>query len=281
MKRRRATLLVFLPALWLGCASAQLPPPGEPLSNRARVVYEAPTSFGRLFVVDEDGLRFLRFDSPDGDDQSAVSLTDPGAVPFEYVRIAALATVIPERCSRLLMIGLGGGSFTTLLRRMLPGLEIDAVEVDEVVARVARDYFGVREDDAFRIHVSDGLAFLERAGTYDVIFVDAYSGDGLPAHLSTPAFFSLVRAHLQPAGVAVVNLALEPEQEAEVVASFTAAFPEPACLPTEDGLNSILFGRADASLPSAAELGARSTGIAWPFAAAPLAARLDAECAAR
>src|SRR5256714_12939408 len=44
-----------------------------------------------------------------------------------------------------------------------------------------------------------------QAGRYDVIIMDAYRQPYIPFHLTTREFFSEVRAHLRPGGVAVVN----------------------------------------------------------------------------
>src|SRR5262249_60039498 len=43
------------------------------------------------------------------------------------------------------------------------------------------------------------------SGKYDVIVMDAYRQPYIPFHLTTREFFSEVRDHLRPGGVAVVN----------------------------------------------------------------------------
>ena len=54
--------------------------------------------------------------------------------------------------------------------------------------------------------VDDARYWLDtRAGKYDVILLDAYRQPYIPFHLTTREFFSEVRGHLKPGGVAVVN----------------------------------------------------------------------------
>ncbi len=75
-----ATLLVF--ALASACRTA------APVKPGFRIVHSEDSGVGRVFVVDEGDLRYLRFDAPDGDDQSVISLSDPAGVPMDYVRLA-------------------------------------------------------------------------------------------------------------------------------------------------------------------------------------------------
>ena len=59
--------------------------------------------------------------------------------------------------------------------------------------------------------VSDARYWLDtHGGRYDVIVMDAYQQPYIPFHLTTREFFSAVRAHLKPGGVAVVNAGRTP-----------------------------------------------------------------------
>jgi predicted membrane-bound spermidine synthase len=117
----------------------------RPLVKR-RIVFSKHSAFNNLvLVVDEGDLRYLRFGSEDGDDQSVISLRDPNSVPMECVRYAAIGLCYATGRKRTLMIGLGGGTFTSLLRKHFPEMSIDVVEIDPLVVDVAERFFGVRE----------------------------------------------------------------------------------------------------------------------------------------
>ncbi len=52
----------------------------------------------------------------------------------------------PEAPKRVLIVGLGGGTIPMALREILPQAQVDVVEIDPAVTKVARDYFGFRAD---------------------------------------------------------------------------------------------------------------------------------------
>ncbi len=209
----------------------------------AEIVHQEDSSVGRVFVVDEGDLRAMRFGGQDHDNQSTISRSDPTQVPTEYIRLATVGLAHIQRPGRMLMIGLGGGTFTTLLWRVLPELQIDAVEISPVVAKIAREYFGVPDDPRYRIHVADGKRFLEESDTrYDLIFVDTYTGRGWPAHLATVEFFTLLRSKLSADGAAILNLAVEDHEEAAIGGAFATAFPELACYQVAEIGNLVVIG---------------------------------------
>jgi len=247
-----------------------------------KVRFDKPSDFERVFVVDRGNYRYLRFGSPDGANQSIVSLSNPGAVPSRYIRIAALGAVMTPKLDRMLMLGLGGGTYATLLRRHFPELVIDAVEIDPVVVEAAKGFFRVKEDERFRIHVQDGAKFIrETPGAYDLVFLDAYSGEGLPRDLSSPAFFDAVRAKVADRGVVVLNLFKQRSREQSLLDIFQARFPHTACIRTSDDLNLVVFGKT-AAMPSRTELTAAARRLAeaskLPFDLGIIAEDLKLNC---
>ena len=86
----------------------------------------------------------------------------------------------------VLMIGCGGGTLGTMLARA--GRRVSIVEIDPVSFTLAKRYFGLPRN--IPCHVGDGLAFMQ--GTrryYDVLIIDAFTGENIPAHMKGPAFF--------------------------------------------------------------------------------------------
>ena len=93
------------------------------------------------------------------------------------------------------------------LRKHYPTAEIDAVDIDPEVVNVAKRYFDFREDARMRAYVGDGREFIERfRQPYDLIFLDAFSSDSVPPHLTTQEFLRAVRRALKPGGVVVGNV---------------------------------------------------------------------------
>jgi spermidine synthase len=209
-----------------------------------RVVFDRRSPYGRVLVVEEGHERALRFGGLDGSDQSTILPERPGAVPLEYARYAVLGLAYHGAPRTLLMVGLGGGTFTTLVHRVLPEITIDAVEIDPVVVEAARAFFGLREDERYRVHVADGAAWMAtaRGGPYDYVLLDSYAGESIPLSLRTVAFFQSVRARVAARGLVAINVA-EPQAEgAEAMRAFRAVFSVFSCVRAPKDGNLLLFG---------------------------------------
>jgi hypothetical protein len=91
----------------------------------------------------------------------------------------------------VLMIGCGGGTLGTMLARA--GRQVSIVEIDPVSFRLAKRYFGLPRNIACQ--VGDGLAFMQKTRRrYDVVIVDAFTGENIPAHMKGVAFFEAAAA---------------------------------------------------------------------------------------
>jgi len=207
-----------------------------------RVVFDQRSPFARVLVIDEGPRRVMRFGSPSASEQSAIEPANPRAVPMEYVRYALLGLAHHGRPRRVLMVGLGGGTFTTLVHRALPDTTVDAVEIDPVVVAAARAHFGLREDARYRVHVADAADWVARdRGSYDFVLLDAYAGEGIPAALASEAFFRAVARRLAPGGVVAINIA-EMEAEGRAAArAFTRVLAPFDCRQTPLDGNVLLF----------------------------------------
>jgi spermidine synthase len=214
---------------------------GSTLSyNDGTVVYEKETQYHHLAVVDRyDGVRTLRFDSSF---QSAMSLKNRFATVYPYTSYMQLGLAYDPPARRVLMIGLGGGSTVKRMWRDFPALRLQVVELDPVVAKVARRYFRVPPDGP-RLHttIEDGRRFLaKRDQKWDVIMIDAYYSDSIPFHLVTLEFLELARSRLAQDGVIVTNVAGSlfgngSELFRSILRTYRAAFPTVEVYPVLEG----------------------------------------------
>jgi spermidine synthase len=221
-------------------SDAPAPPPTPPAlvvvedaSSSTRVVQRRPGMFGDVLVVEEDGLRLLRFGSVDAADQSAIDPGAPDKILFDYIRLTTIGPALrtdgrPFR--RALALGVGGGAWPRLLLTTQPRVVVEAVEIDPVVVEVARAHFALPDSPRLKVIVDDAARYVERpdvmTSRYDVILLDAFSGDSMPAALSTPQFFLALKRILTDDGVLMVNVALVSQQDADaIVARIAAAFP--------------------------------------------------------
>ena len=157
---------------------------------------------------------------------SIVNLADPDDMPVPYTQTFAAALLYPEKVRRILMVGLGAGSVSTYLARAMPDVAIDVVELDPGVIAAGRKYFGLLETDRVHFIESDGRVYLNRnKGLYDLILLDAFREQGVPFHLLTREFYSLVKDRLAPGGAVASNVEDDTKLHAATVATFGAVFP--------------------------------------------------------
>ena len=171
------------------------------------LIYEKQSEYNNIIVTeDADGYRVLRFEKG-GARQSIGKPGHPEYLGFAYTKVAFAGLALAPEPSRMLVVGVGGGTMPRFLRRYYPNASIDAVDIDPEVVNVAREYFGYRDDERMRAHVGDGRQFVERTREpYDIIFLDAFGTRNVPPHLTTVEFMRAVRRAVKPTGVVVGNI---------------------------------------------------------------------------
>jgi predicted O-methyltransferase YrrM len=240
----------FLAALSLGAvfalqarAATEVTPDPRDAPGRQETVYRYISS--PIYVVDEGTLRYLRFGTPQGVDQSILDLDDPNRLAMPYLRPAALAAEIPEATASVLIVGMGGGGFTRYLRHRFPEATIDAVEIDAEVIEVSRRFFQITAGPRLHIHQADGAEYLQRlsvvpGGRYDLIFLDAYDGDRIPEPLTTDRFLASVHRQLRDQGLVISNVGKDDLKTYQ--ARFERMFPACARMRTWLDENAVLVG---------------------------------------
>ena len=179
-------------------------------STTAEVVHREKSLYRNIVVRDTGERRCLAFSvKRQPRNQTCINLANPMEIVFPYVRMTFAGLLLNPAPEKLLMIGLGGGTIATVLADAFPHMEQDLVEVDPAVVKVARKYFGFRSGEKIQVHIQDGRVFTRRAlakGTkYDLIILDAFTGEYIPEHLMTREFLDETRRLLAPNGVLVAN----------------------------------------------------------------------------
>lgn len=105
----------------------------------------------------------------------------------------------------VLILGMGSGTYATQLGRYFDNANVEGVEIDDKITSLAHQYFELPEETLVTTY--DGRAYLNAIDKrYDVIMVDAYQDITIPFQMSSREFFTLVKDHLSPEGVMVVNM---------------------------------------------------------------------------
>ena len=180
-------------------------------SQGQQMIHSEKSLYREVLVYEEDGERCMCFTRQCRiGRQSCIYLAEPKRFALNYTRMMLAGTLFtgaPPR--RVLIVGLGGGSLPTALREILPQAQIDVVEIDPAVTRVARKYFNFRDDPRMKVIELDGRVYVKRAirsgEKYDVVMLDAFDHEYIPEHLLTREFLAEVKSLLTPTGVLVGN----------------------------------------------------------------------------
>lgn len=114
-----------------------------------------------------------------------------------------------------LVVGLGGGALLMCMQRLLPQMNVTAVEIDDQVRLVAEKHFGFTPRRTTQVVIADGLQFIQQPAeprAYDLIILDV-DGKDLSIGLSAPpkafvedAVLQALYNQLTPQGILILNV---------------------------------------------------------------------------
>jgi spermidine synthase len=181
------------------------------------VTARIPSAYGDLVVSDRDGVRYLFLNGV----QQGSMIGDVSYAKYAY-GLERLATVkgVPKT---VLIWGLGPGVYARAMAEA--GSKVTVIEIDPMSEKVAREYFGLPA--SVRVIIGDARTETTRlTEKYDVIVLDAFSGDSPPFHLLTSEAFADLKRRLAPDGLVVANIVGGVSGEASRVASSIMATME-------------------------------------------------------
>lgn len=171
---------------------------------------------------------------------------------YDYALAApVMAHVNEKEDANILVLGMGTGTFAEQAREYFPGISVEGVEIDEAITDLAHQYFALSED--IPVTTYDGRAYLYADdGQYDVIMVDAYQDITIPFQMSSVEFFTMVKEHLKPGGVMVVNMNMHTDEDGNINEylsdTIASVFSDVACVDVQGSTNRELFAANDLSV---------------------------------
>ena len=113
----------------------------------------------------------------------------------------------PRTPRKVGVVGLGVGTVAAYTR---PGDTLRMYEINPTVTQMANEFFTYLRDAQGELHVvhGDGRRSLELEDShrFDILVLDAFSGDAIPVHLLTREAFAIYTRHLVRDGVLIVNV---------------------------------------------------------------------------
>jgi len=203
--------------------------------RRGDVIHEVTSEFSHIRVRETGNIRSLLFVDDRGTEQlqSSIDLSAPEVMLVDYTKTMFASLLFTPSQKRILIVGLGGGGMVRFAESALPETQIEAVEIDPEVVRVAAEYFETKNGPRISIHTIDAFEFLRaKNGAYDAIYMDAFlkpkAGpelDELTKRLKTVEFLEDVKSRLSPDGLVAFNLiAWYPTTRGDI-ASIREVFP--------------------------------------------------------
>ncbi len=185
--------------------------------------------------------------------QSLMSRKDPDKLVLGYTRTMMGFLLLHPTPARISMIGLGGGSLAKYCYRHLADTKIVAIEIDPAVIALREQFRIPPDDERLEVVCADGAEYVANQNARpDVILVDGFLADGMPAELGTAAFYAACHARLADNGVLVANfLESDPDIPRYLEEASTAFGRSMSLSLAEDSANYTLFAwKGSHKLPS-------------------------------
>lgn len=223
------------------------------------------------YVVDDAEFRSLQFN--DLDIQSRMRKSAPDELVLSYTQAMVAFMLFIEQPRHVLIVGLGGGSLSKFCYRHLPATRITTIEISaEVIA--LRDQFCIPpDDDRFQVVCADIADWLPgKRGIADVILLDGYDAEGVPASISDNAFYSLCNDALDEHGMVIANVNLGAVASSDGIRkTLGRLIGQAISIRSTAGHNDVVFAFRDPDFPEVKLLKARAkalqeqTGLDFPL----------------
>ena len=134
-----------------------------------------------------------------------------------------LKQVSLNNINSVLLLGLGGGSVIQTLREDFHYRQhITAIEIDPVVITIAKDEFGITDDDQLQIICDDALNFITNTSlVFDLIIIDVFIDTTVPEVFMSEVFWTHILTSKTTSGTILFNAAVnktEPKNVKTIIA---------------------------------------------------------------
>lgn len=172
---------------------------------------DVDTQYSRILVYDiknkEGKMTRVLKTNPSGV-QSHMLVDSPVELLTSYGKFYDLGQYFNPGFKKTLLLGGGGYSYPKHFLEKFKEAQIDVVEIDPGMTKIAKKYFYLKDDPRMRIIHQDARVFLNKnENKYDVIFKDAFNSYySIPFQLTTKEFIEREYNSLNDNGVVFVNI---------------------------------------------------------------------------
>ena len=206
------------------------------------ILFEADSIYNHITIRQIDNERCMLFGQYRSGRETCIKLDEPDFSVFEYTSVIFVSFLVKPEPKRIALLGLGGGYLPIVFNKYLPEIDLDVVEVDPLVEKLAKEYFNFVATPKISLTVCDGRQYLKRTDKlYDHIWIDTFNSDYIPAHMTTKEFLQLSKTKLSKGGIVVQNVHRSNRLYDAHIATFQSVFKYVYVFVANVG-NSILIG---------------------------------------
>jgi spermidine synthase len=235
--------------LWMPVVIGLLTFTGMPGTDKAPegMIYEGESAYNYIQVLELNDFHLLRLN----EGQGVHSIYHPTQLhyngPWEQVLAGPFfnpAPYNPNDVKSMAIVGLAAGTTARQATEVYGPIDIDGIEIDPEIVRVAQEYFDMNMPN-LNVIVQDGRwGLMHSTKKYQIISVDAYRPPYIPWHLTTMEFFQEAHDRLSDDGVLVINVGRGPDDRRlinAIASTIGAVFPSVYIMDVPDTFNSIIY----------------------------------------
>jgi spermidine synthase len=226
------------------------------------------------YIVEDDEHVSLQFE--EWDIQSRMRRSAPDELVLSYTQAMMAFLLFMAAPRQVLIAGLGGGSLAKFCYRHLPATRITSVEISQEVIALRSRFHIPPDDDRFQVTQGDFADFIDgKTAIADVILLDGYDAEGIPASLAGSSFNARCKQALTTNGILVANINLGAlNNSVDARRALEQAVGKTVAIRSAAGHNDILLAFRDealADMPDVPALKARAialreqTGMDFPL----------------
>ena len=203
----------------------------------ANVIFETESAYNQIRLIDTKNLILLTLNSQRYNLLQSVYVKEGTLFNLSLIDLFNVGPAIAP-VKNLLILGMAGGASVRQFQQFFPETRIDAVEIDPKIIDIAKERFGVKENENLKIFEADARPFLAKSQKkYDMVEVDLFQGGPYaPFYTLTQEFFKSIFSHLTDEGLLMMNIYAPRGQEilAPALATINSVFPSVFTIPIND-----------------------------------------------
>lgn len=175
-----------------------------------QLLFSQTIADGHVHVWQQENRRWMDFENDLV--QTEIILDRPDYLPLPLNRAMLAGIIFCKQPKQILLAGTGGGATARCLAQRFPDIRGQAVELSDVIASVAYDYFEFPDNNNWQLLTDDIQSYVKTSQqSYDVIVVDIAENKLTPEWIIDRQFLQQCRERLTAEGHVSINLLVDDE----------------------------------------------------------------------